>query len=468
MSKGDYQRYEIDTAETKDVVKVPSRFKVRVKRHKLLWMLIEELFHFRGNTEVVFSRPCMYGVFGRKVGGMAPIQDKCVGCLRCTMQYPGVVQIHRNPARASLGDSFLDQDRVDTILSEAQTGRVPVRGAGYRGEFGGEGWDGMWLDMSEIVRPTRDGIHGREFVSTSVDIGWKPMFLAFDEQGRVISEPPQVFQIQVPFMFDPAPSGAPKKVLHAFADAAEDVDSLAIFRLGDLVHDATLEGPHIVPLIDASSGLNGLADLHWHPRMIELDGYGPQEAARASNALDQVTVAVRVPADADPVPFARAGISVIHLVADLHGRGADGARGPFMLDMIQTAHQRLVDAGIREQVTLLGGGGIVLAEHVAKAIVCGLDAVSVDSASWIALQARFSGEVRARDQVQAHFPGFAMDWGTARLRNLAGCWRDQLLEILGAMGLREVRRLRGETGRCMFQRTLEDEAFGEIDGYVST
>src|SRR5262245_47873202 len=172
VSSGDYERYEIETEETTDVVKVPSRFRVEVKRTKLAGMLLKEMIHFKGNTEVVFSRPCMYGVFGRKVGGMAPIHDKCVGCLRCTMQYPNVVQIHRNPARAALGDSFLNQERVDIILSEAQAGRVPVRGAGYRGEFGGEGWDGMWLDMSEIVRPTRDGIHGREFVSTSVDIGF--------------------------------------------------------------------------------------------------------------------------------------------------------------------------------------------------------------------------------------------------------------------------------------------------------
>jgi hypothetical protein len=33
------------------------------------------------------------------------------------------------------------------------------------------------------------------------------------------------------------------------------------------------------------------------------------------------------------------------------------------------------------------------------------------------------------------------------------------------MGLREVRRLRGELGRCLFQADLEREAFGAIDGY---
>jgi len=52
-----------------------------------------------------------------------------------------------------------------------------------------------------------------------------------------------------------------------------------------------------------------------------------------------------------------------------------------------------------------------------------------------------------------------------RVKNLLGSWRDQLLEVLGAMGLREVRRLRGEMGRAMFQRDLEEEAFAEIEGY---
>ena len=56
-------------------------------------------------------------------------------------------------------------------------------------------------------------------------------------------------------------------------------------------------------------------------------------------------------------------------------------------------------------------------------------------------------------------------WGVQRVKNLLGSWRDQLLEVLGAMGLREVRRLRGEMGRAMFQRDLEEEAFAEIDGY---
>ncbi|MCC6396037.1 MAG: hypothetical protein IT282_03390, partial [Bacteroidetes bacterium] len=57
-------------------------------------------------------------------------------------------------------------------------------------------------------------------------------------------------------------------------------------------------------------------------------------------------------------------------------------------------------------------------------------------------------------------------WGVQRLKNLLTSWRDQLLEVMGAMGLREVRRLRGEMGRAMFQKDLQREAFEGITGYA--
>jgi hypothetical protein len=46
--------------------------------------------------------------------------------------------------------------------------------------------------------------------------------------------------------------------------------------------------------------------------------------------------------------------------------------------------------------------------------------------------------------------------------NLMGAWHSQLLEVLGAMGIREARRLRGEAGRGMFLEDLERDAFKEL------
>jgi hypothetical protein len=48
------------------------------------------------------------------------------------------------------------------------------------------------------------------------------------------------------------------------------------------------------------------------------------------------------------------------------------------------------------------------------------------------------------------------------MTNLIGAWHSQLIEVLGAMGLREVRRLRGEVGRAMFYEDLERETFGSV------
>src|SRR5206468_6945970 len=134
-SSSTFQRYHIETQTTSDIVPYPSRFRVKVKKHGLIGMLLKELFEYKGNFQVALSRPCVYGVFSGPVGGMAPREELCVGCLRCTVQYPGVVQIVPNPMRQYLGDSYVKPDYVETILYEARTGRVPVRGAGYRGAF---------------------------------------------------------------------------------------------------------------------------------------------------------------------------------------------------------------------------------------------------------------------------------------------------------------------------------------------
>ena len=453
-----FHRFHVDTRETRDARRQPSRFRVRVKKHRLIGMVLHELLTFGpAKLKVALSRPCVYGVFGRPVGGLAPIHDKCVGCLRCTTQYPEMVRIEPNPARRQLGDSYLQPDQVETILYEAQAGRVPVRGAGYRGAFGGPGWDGLWTDMSEIVRPTRDGIHGREYISTAVDIGEKPAFLRFDSRGEPVGETPRVFSIEVPFVFDLPPRGVPDgKLARVWVEAARRTDSLAILPLATVLTER-LAAPQVVPVVGPGDEAL-LARLDAPPRMLELEGFTDGLWDEVRRSFPTAVVAVRVPMDADLLALVRRGVRVFHLVADYHGRSG----GRFAMEVIRERHGRLVEAGVREEVTLLGSGGIVQAEHVAKAIICGLDAVGLDTALWAALQARFEGECASRESARADFPRFDIAWGVQRLANLTASWRDQLLEVLGAMGLREVRRLRGELGRCMFQADLEREAFGEV------
>ena len=62
----------------------------------------------------------------------------------------------------------------------------------------------------------------------------------------------------------------------------------------------------------------------------------------------------------------------------------------------------------------------------------------------------------------------AVKRGAQRLVNLVGAWNNQLLEVLGAMGMREVRRLRGEVGRAMFMEDLDKEIFAPLFARAAT
>lgn len=466
-----FHRYHIDARPMPDLADLPSRFLVKVSRPGLAKLLITEAIQYWGHWETVLSRPCVYGVFSGPVGGFAPRPNLCVGCLRCTIQHPRVVRIERNPAWADWGDSFFTPRMVETVLTEASTGAVPVKGQGYRGRFGGQGWDAIWTDMSEIVRPTRDGIHGREMISTAVDIGGKPMRLAFDAAGAVVGPAPRVTSVPLPALFDAPPDAllADPRVVALWTAAASAVGTLAIVPL-PVVRRDRLAGDAIAVRLEAGrDDPSALAELGFEPRLVEIDdaALAPAVAAHAPRAV----TALRLPAAAGWWAAIedghRRGIRVFHLCCDYHGRGVDAAGRPaFVRDILIEAHRALVERGIRDEVTLIASGGIVMAEHLPKAIICGADAVALDTPLVAALQARPQGECTAPGSARYVLPaGLEPAWGAQRIVNLCGAWRDQLLEIMGAMGLREVRRLRGELGRAMFQPELEHEAFGGIDGY---
>jgi hypothetical protein len=461
-----YHRYHLQTSPAPEIAPFPNRTWVKVSKPGLAMHLLKELVRHRRNLEVALSRPCVYGVFSGRVGGFAPRSNSCVGCLRCTIEYAEMAQVQLNPEHQHLGDSYFTPDHVDTTCYEARTGRVPVKGAGYRGRFGGEGWDGMWTDMSEIVRPTRDGIHGREFISTSVDIGQKPPFLTLDEQGVGRGESVQTFSIPIPVFFDVPPASIhSRKFLEILVETAQEAGTLLVLPAKALSQFA-FQGQQIVPLLGREDA-HTLSKLRLTPRMIELEGGNEALLEETRARFPEATICLRyeLASKEELLRHYRSGFRVFHLVADYHGRGRNGR---FVLELIREAHQTFVEASCRDEVTLLGSGGIIAAEHVPKAIICGLDAVALDTPLLAALQAQFVEECADREKSRFKLPRrLAVAWGVQRLKNFLTSWRDQLLEVLGAMGLREVRRLRGEMGRAMFQKELEREAFSGIEGYGS-
>ena len=455
-----YSRYHIASESCPHVAPHPHRFLVQVTKRGLARLLLAEIIHYRGNLAVVTSRPCVYGTFSGPVGGFAPRPQQCVGCLRCTMEYPEFVSILPNPGWQSLGDSFFTADKMETVLQEAATGQIPVRGAGYRGGFGGKGWDGMWTDMSEIVRPTRDGIHGREFISTEVDLHERPGFLCLDDSGAPVGRQPKELCLPIPFLFDPPPVHCgSERILTALAQAAARLETCAILPLRPVL-DLGLAAAAVAPLVQPDEV--GLLDrLPATPRLVELEGWDAVAHAAIRHRFPEAAVYVRLPLGRDLIPLIREGIRLFHVVANYHG----GCGGVFARDAIRGTHDALAKEGVREETVLIGSGGIIAAADGPKAIICGVDAVALDIALLVALQGRMDGEALDRETARLLLPAFEARWAVQRLVNLIAAWRDQMLEILGAMGLREVRRLRGEVGRAMFMTDLEREAFSGIAGF---
>ena len=156
--------------------------------------------------------------------------------------------------------------------------------------------------------------------------------------------------------------------------------------------------------------------------------------------------------------LAKLGGDIVHFHVD------DGVveRDPDSIkNAILSVHTYLVNKRNRDKITLIFSGGIAEAAHVPKSIILGANAVAVGVAYQIALGCNVCHENMHSQGCPISLEDGDVELATQRIMNLIGSWRDQLLEVLGGMGLREVRRQAGETGRAMFYEDLEARIFGD-------
>jgi len=111
-----YERFHIETKPAPNVYKTPPKFDVSAKKLRLAAMLVHEAFEYRFKKDVVLSRPCIYGVFGGRLGGFKPIKEKCVGCMRCVQEYPDIMMVKQSEDFKRLGDAYWTPDAVLNIL----------------------------------------------------------------------------------------------------------------------------------------------------------------------------------------------------------------------------------------------------------------------------------------------------------------------------------------------------------------
>lgn len=417
----------------------------------------------------VYDRHRQEAEYIRNLDDVDSLFFDCMGCFSCVQNCTkGLLGLAVNPVYENLGNSYWTPQIIQTTWMQSETAKIPVSGAGYKGPFSGHGFDSMWTDMSEIVRPTRDGIHGREYISTAVDIGRKPAFLAFDGDKTSGALPPLI-SIPMPLIIDMA---SPKHTLPELGpilrETARRTELIAMvdssewpFDTDDLSHTAF----HLNP--NASISKDVLAKT----RLVELPD-NPQildQIKAVKNDTPEIITSVKVVLDSNGCKRAielaeKPEIEVIHVAADPNGNEIDVSNPRFVKDMVREIHTTLVENGGRDEITIIASGGIALAEHMAKVIICGADLISIDLPLLIALECQLCNECKPGMFCPAKLETIDFEYGVGRMTNLIAAWHDQLIEVMGAMGMREVRRLRGDVGRAMFFEQLEEETFGKLFG----
>jgi ferredoxin len=430
-----------------------------------------------GSCRACVKKKCVYGIFKDNYLHMSTMNEPeylytCNSCFRCVQECTrGIFSRVINPEYRTLGDDYWRPDIINRLWYQAHTGKIPVSGAGYRGPFVAAGFDAMWTDMSEIVRPTRDGIHGREYINTCFEISRRISPLTFNADMSLASKALPILEIPIPLMFRlPDDLIINPSIVESAAKAAQVMGTLLLIRPEDY-SDTLL--PYTRNLVPSLSGDN-VADheaLIRQSRAIELTFSSDIENTvhNVREIKSDIVFIVRIPLNADAasraLKLSALDIDTLHFYADEHGNELDAEHPRFLKEMIREVHLKLVNGSVRQSINLVFSGGIAMAEHMAKAIICGADGVIVDIPLLIALECRLCYRCRKNLSCPAKIDDtIDPQWGSQRMINLMGAWHSQLIEVMGAMGIREARRLRGEVGRSMWFEDLEKESFSPLFG----
>lgn len=391
-----------------------------------------------------------------------PDSTLCKNCFRCVVECPQrALSIKVNDDFKALGNGVWTPVRITTMWGEAENAKIPVLGAGYRGLFSGPGFDAMWTDMSEIVRPTRDGIHGREYISTGVDIGRKPSLLRFDDDMRLLTDMGTIIDLPVPFMLDISRLIVSDNIMRGIARAAKDLGTLLVVPIDSLTKVSGLTAEEM--LVPVLSKVDDLERVPKGVRLVEIEG-GPdwkRDVSELKRSRPGMLVGVRMTSSPELMVMANEiarEADVLHVLFAETGMGADGR---YARDALRKLHRQLVAAGLRDQMTIVSSGGLAAAEMVPKSIICGADGVTLERALKVALGCHACVECK---DCPADVENAPEEFVRQRVINMCSAWRDQMLEMLGAMGIRDLRRLRGETGRAIFQEDAHRDAFSGIEG----
>jgi len=458
----------------------------------------------------VCVRQCAYEVHAYEAAADALTEDNtlCIGCRRCSALCPtGAITIRENQEVFKRNESW-SNSHIRNLYAQADTGGILLAAMGNPAKYPIY-WDHMLLDASQVTNPSIDPL--REPMELRTYLGKKPHSIEVvrDEQTgkpKLATKLTPQIRMEYPFIFSAMSYGALNLNAHkAMAMAAKELGTLYNTGEGGLHKDLYQYGSNV--MVQVASGRFGVSEAYLNAGVaIEIKvGQGAKPGIGGhlpgEKVNDQISETRMIPVGADaisPAPHhdiysiedlrqlifalkeatnytkpvsvkiaavhhvaaiasgvARAGADIITIDGFRGGTGAapqvirDNVGIPMEL-ALAAVDARLRDEGIRNQVSIVVGGGVRSSGDAIKAIALGADAINMGTSTLLALgctlcQRCYTG--KCPWGITTNNPYLAKrlnpELGAERLVNLVQAWGHEMKEILGGMGLNALESLRG-------------------------
>ncbi len=428
--------------------------------------------------------------------------SKCVNCHRCITLCPSrALSIGRYPAELRENANWTG-NAIRDIYKQAKTGGILLAGMGNDKPYPVY-WDRILLNASQVTNPSIDPL--REPMELRTFLGRKPDMLRIKGREPDGELPPQL-ELQTPIMFSAMSFGSISlNASKALAMAASELGIYCNTGEGGFHRELRQYGSNTI--VQVASGRFGVDSEYLNAgaaieikigqgakpgigghlpgekvgedvsqtRMIPLgsdaispaphhDIYSIEDLRQLIFSLKEATdyqkpVSVKIAAVHNAAAIcsgiARAGADIIAIDGYRGGTGAAPTRirdnvGIPVEFAIAAVDQRLRDEGIRNQVSLVAGGGIRNSSDIVKAVALGADAVYIGTSALVAMgchvcQRCYTG--RCNWGIATQDPNLTKrlnpEIAYRRLVNLITAWSHEIKEMLGGMGINAIESLRG-------------------------
>ena len=454
----------------------------------------------------VCERQCANEVhsYDSETNTMKSDESKCVNCHRCVSLCPThALKIVKSDDTFRVNANW-SNETIGEIYRQAETGGMLLSSMGNPKPFPVY-WDKMLINASQVTNPSIDPL--REPMETRTFLGKKPDVLERGPDGKLAADnlPPQL-RLEVPILFSAMSYGSISYNAHeSLARAAQELGTYYNTGEGGLHEDFYQYGPNTIVQVasgrfgvhkdyleagaaieikigqGAKPGIGGhlpgakiVGDVS-RTRMIpegsdaispapHHDIYSIEDLRQLVFSLKEATeykkpVIVKIAAvhnvAAIASGIARSGADIIAIDGFRGGTGAaptrirDNVGIPIEL-ALAAVDERLREEKIRNNVSLVVGGGIRNSADIVKAIALGADAVYIATAALVALgchlcrtcqtgKCNWGIATQRPDLVKRLNP----DIGYRRLVNLVSAWQHEIMEMMGGMGINSIEALRG-------------------------